>query len=63
MEEKRCKICGRMLPLTEFYTQKGRWSVTCSYCKECCREKQRKYYYVHREHYLKYMREYNRIKI
>ena len=37
-KEKRCPKCGRMLPMSEFYTMTSRPDGHSSYCKECNRE-------------------------
>lgn len=37
METKKCKECGRELPITEF--RKTRWGHYTEVCKECSRAK------------------------
>jgi hypothetical protein len=35
---KRCKKCGRVLPLTEFFKHVGHSDGLQFYCKDCCRK-------------------------
>lgn len=37
METKKCKECGRELPVTEF--RKSRWGNYTEVCKKCSKEK------------------------
>jgi Zn-dependent peptidase ImmA (M78 family) len=41
---KTCRICGRELPDSEFYLCKSHKDGLASYCKECAKQEQRKWY-------------------
>lgn len=43
METKKCKECGRELPITEFMMT--RWGTYSSTCKKCSREKYAETFY------------------
>lgn len=43
METKKCKECGRELPITEFMMT--RWGVYSDVCKECVKDKKNDTYY------------------
>lgn len=38
IHSKKCKKCGRELPLTEFYAHKKTSDGKGIYCKECCKQ-------------------------
>lgn len=49
MGKKVCKVCGRELPLSEFYKAKGYKDGHKNECKECCLEQQKQYRQDNRE--------------
>ena len=55
MEMRKCKKCGKVLPITEFYKHGG---VPATQCKECAREYSKRYAEEHAEHYKKYRKRY-----
>ncbi|MCL5952007.1 MAG: hypothetical protein M1132_09855 [Chloroflexi bacterium] len=73
LKRKRCRICRRIKPLTEFYRVEHRKDGHRSECKLCFREmvkraqaktrqqrliKQREWYRTHRDYFVKYRRRY-----
>jgi hypothetical protein len=44
MENKKCCTCEKTLPLTEFNKNKRRYDGLQTHCRECQKEKSRKYY-------------------
>lgn len=55
---KTCTKCGETKPLDEFYRHKGKADGVQSECKECKRERQRRYYEENRDKVLDYQRRY-----
>lgn len=57
-KQKICNLCGRKLPVSNFYKQKisGGGRVYRSRCKECYRQVTRDYYWAHRDVLLKRQR-------
>lgn len=43
MKTKKCSRCGKVLPLSDFYTNKSKPDGYGCYCKECARSIQREY--------------------
>lgn len=41
---KHCKMCARVLPLSEFSMKSNTTRTPCSYCKECQRQYSRQHY-------------------
>jgi hypothetical protein len=58
-KEKICNLCGRTLPVSEFYTQKTSVGTTVyrSRCKQCYRAVTRDYYWINRDELLKRQRQ------
>ena len=55
MKTKRCKICGKIKPLDEFYVNKGMADGYLNICKECVRERSRQYQQEHKEYRKEYI--------
>lgn len=55
MEMRKCRICGKVKPITDYYAHKG-WHDTK--CKECAKEYSRKYQQEHREERIAYSKKY-----
>ncbi len=58
-KEKTCNLCGRKLPVSQFYTQKTSVGTTVyrSRCKECYRNVTKEYYWANRDVLLKRQRQ------
>ncbi len=52
---ENCKLCNRLLPLTEYYKDKKGLRTTC---KECCKAKYRQHYQANKERLLKHNKQY-----
>ena len=57
MKTKRCKICGKIKPLDEFYVNKGMADGHLNICKECVRERSRQYQQEHKSYRKTYMKQ------
>lgn len=55
MEIRKCRICGEVKPITEYYQHNG-WHDTK--CKECAKAYSRKYQKEHAEEYKAYRKRY-----
>ena len=58
METKICKKCGRELPLSEFYKNKGMKDGHRNECKECLLRQQKQYNKERKEDIAEYMKQY-----
>ena len=55
MEMRKCKVCGEVKPITDYYKHAGYYDTKC---KECAKAYSRQYQREHREERIAYSRKY-----